>query len=152
MISMMEFNPEREITDRRYLALIGRGLAAVPELAALLDDATLTKESVPLFGGLYSVADVAHLALSDIISGIPWLEFIPGDTAKRFEVCGYCVYWEFARESVKNRQHLKHSFLKWYETHAGDLVWNPESELVKKGSYVVKNRSGAPVKSRPTTP
>src|SRR5262245_44855101 len=74
-LSMDPSGPEMEIADPRYLEIVARGQAAIPELQALLANATPTDQVVPLFGGTWAIGDIAMSVLSDIIRDIPWVFF-----------------------------------------------------------------------------
>ena len=86
-----------------YWAIVRQGQGIIPELIELLDDPTFTQQRVPLFGGHYAVGDVAMSAISNIVRGVPWLEFITRPDDPRIEAIGFGVYWKYVRESPANR-------------------------------------------------
>ena len=110
-ISMEESGPEMEPIDPKYLSVVSRGLAVVPDLGRLLSDSTVTQERVALFGGQWAIGDIAMSAISNIISGVPWVEFIGQDAVKQFDSRGFFVYWEYVRESSSHRQVMRERFL-----------------------------------------
>ncbi|NOS93257.1 MAG: hypothetical protein HOP30_15160 [Cyclobacteriaceae bacterium] len=86
-----------------------------------LDDSTLTSANVVLFGGNYTVADIAYSALTEIIHDIPTFELlgVPFDKPG----CGYCAYWNHVRKSDANRQKFKEAVRAWYHQNKRQLVW-----------------------------
>jgi hypothetical protein len=86
-----------------------------------LDDTTSTQVNVILFGGVYTVADIAYDALSEIIHGIPTFELlgVPFDE----KGCGYCAYWQHLRSDHSKRNQFKQTVRKWYLANEKSLVW-----------------------------
>lgn len=93
----------------------------IPFLLKKLDDTTLTQATVPFFGGNYTVADIAYVALEEIIKGKPIFELLT--TKFDSEGCGYCAYWNYLRNDINNRKKFKHAVTTWYETNKNKLVW-----------------------------
>ena len=154
-LSMEPSGPEMEVADPRYLQLVARGLAIVPELAEFLDDPTPTGQSVVLFGGPYARGDVAMEVLSGIIPHVPWLEFLPDAEREQFDSCGFCAYWYFVRDSLENRHIIRRQFLSWFSKHSGQLVFESHEWSLRKGYYViahdepVETPAASPVKMEP---
>ena len=98
---------------------------------------------VPFFSGEYTVADVAYSAIREIIIDIPTFKLL----GIRFnKVCGYCSYWEYVRESEKNREKFQKAVRKWYEKNKDNLKWVDEPFAVTDictspagGHYYLKN-------------
>ena len=87
-----------------------------------MDDTTKTEASVANFGGNYTVADVAYEAISEIIQGLPTLEFAedPNNPEPRD---GYWGYWNYTRRSLENRMKFKERVKEWYINNKVDLEW-----------------------------
>ena len=140
-LSMEPVGPEMEIADPLYLRIVARGLAAVPELAALLEDPTATAQPVPLFGGTWAVGDIARCALSDILRDAPWLSFVSPGARKAGKDCGFCAYWQYVRASRRNRATLARHFRAWYSLHRTTLTWKPSPHSLTGGSFVLPEGS-----------
>ena len=84
-----------------------------------LDDTTVTNAPVFYFGGYYTLADVAYVALQEIVQGIPTFELlgIPFDK----EGCGYCAYWQYLRKDIGHRKKFKKAVTDSYITQ--HFVW-----------------------------
>lgn len=93
----------------------------IPFLIEKLNDSTETKAGVVLFGGNYSVADIAYVALKEIIHGIPTFELL--GTEFNQNGCGNCNYWDFLRKEYQNRLNFKLAVKKWYHKNKKNLVW-----------------------------
>ncbi len=115
----------------------------IPALIEKLTDETILKNVyVPNFGGEYTVADVSLIILQEKIKDIPILEIIG---RKYDENCGYCVYWNFVRESKNNRVKLKNNFKEWFELNKSKLIWvesdyslTGDCKSQVKGHYEIK--------------
>jgi len=140
-LSMQPVGPEMEVADPIYLSIVARGLSAVPELAALLENPTATAQPVPLFGGTWAVGDIARSALSDIVRDVPWLTFVSADALKAGKDCGFCAYWQYVRASRRNRAALTRHFRAWYSLHRATLTWKPSPHSLTGGSYVLPEGS-----------
>ncbi|MCC6701843.1 MAG: hypothetical protein IT221_09985 [Fluviicola sp.] len=110
-----------------------------------LDDSTSSQANVILFGGTYTVADIAYDAISEIIHGIPTFELlgIPFDK----EGCGYCAYWQQLRSDHSKRIQFKLAVRKWYFANEKNLVWVESDDFAicdcrgkhpNRGHYEVK--------------
>ena len=93
----------------------------IPLLIKKLNDSTITKARVTLFGGYYTVADIAYVALNEIVHGIPTFELLGINFDQ--EGCGYCSYWQFLRKDSQNRLNFKLAIEKWYNENKKNLVW-----------------------------
>jgi hypothetical protein len=144
-LSMEPSGPEMEVADPRYLDIVARGQAVMPELIPLLSDSTPTSQLVPLFGGTWAVGDIAMSAIFDIIHDVPWMSFTSQQTRDSFEQCGFCGYWQYVRDSQRNRRALRGRFSNWYVQHVGEMTWEAHPELLSKGYYVLRSSS----KTRP---
>ncbi|WP_324027842.1 hypothetical protein QSV08_07815 [Maribacter sp. BPC-D8] len=99
----------------------------IPFLIEKLNDSTETNAGVVLFGGNYAVADIAYVALEEIIHGIPTFELL--GTKFDQEGCGYCEYWYFLRKDYQNRQNFKLAVKNWFDKNKKDLVWVSNNEF-----------------------
>ena len=86
-----------------------------------LEDTTITEAYVPNFGGYYTTADIAFVALEEIIHDIPTFELLGVKYDEKG--CGYCVYWQHLRKKIKNRKKFKKEVQKWYDANKDNLVW-----------------------------
>jgi hypothetical protein len=95
--------------------------AAIPYLLKKLTNTRRIEVSVPNFGGPYTVADVAYMALEEIIHGIPTFQLlgVPFDE----KGCGYCAYWRHLRNSRRNRMRFQKQVQQWYNRNKEHLVW-----------------------------
>lgn len=73
-----------------------------------------------MFGGEYTVANVALVILQEKIKEILVFELIGEKFSKD---CGYCSYRHFVRKNKKNRILLQKNFRKWYLKNEQKLVW-----------------------------
>jgi len=134
--------------DKIFWGLVMQGKKNIPQLIEkLADQKPLKHVYVPMFGGEYTVADVALMILYEKIKGIPIFELIGIDISKD---CGYCSYWFFIRESKKNRLQLQKEFKKWYKENENKLVWvesslslNGDCFSPAKGHYEIPNEVGS---------
>ena len=86
-----------------------------------LDDTTSTKANIMLFGGEYRVADIAYVALREIIQDIPTFKLLGVEFDKNG--CGYCSYYNYLNKDYKNRQEFKTAVQNWYFQNINNLVW-----------------------------
>ncbi|WP_445749328.1 hypothetical protein [Polaribacter sp.] len=100
---------------------------AIPFLIEKLNDSTKTKAEVVLFGKNYSVADIAYVALEEIIHGIPTFELLGTEFDQ--DDCGYCEYWNFLRKDYQNRLNFKVAVKNWYNKNKSKLVWISNNEF-----------------------
>ncbi|MCE2994417.1 MAG: hypothetical protein ACK5RG_06795 [Cyclobacteriaceae bacterium] len=107
--------------DQLYWKVIQLGDNGIELLIDKLDDSTPTTAKVVLFGGNFTVADIAYDALNEIIHNIPTFELlgVPFDKAG----CGYCAYWNHVRKSDANRRAFKEAVRIWYHQTKNKLVW-----------------------------
>jgi hypothetical protein len=113
--------------DRVLWRIVGRGLDIVPHLIDKMADTRPIDSYVPFFGGKYAVADVAYAAIQEIIGDIPTFELLGVEFS---EVCGYCSYWYYVRESEKNRKKFQRAVREWYKKNKEALVWVGDSSAV----------------------
>jgi hypothetical protein len=108
-------------SDPVFNAVVCKGKAIVPELINKMTDTRKLKDMyVPITGEEYAVADVAYIAIQEIIANIPTFELLgfPPD-----EVCGVCSYYRYVRESKKNRKRFQKVVREWYEENKDNLIW-----------------------------
>jgi hypothetical protein len=107
--------------DKLYWDAVSIGRSNIELLIDKLDDTTLTTANVVLFGGNYTVADIAYSILSEIIHNIPTFDLlgVPFDQ----EGCGYCSYWQHLNKDFSIRQKFKESVKNWYLENKDNLVW-----------------------------
>lgn len=110
--------------DRVFWRVVEEKKAAIPFLIDKLDDTTLTVVPVPLFGGYYTVADVAYTIMQEIIDSIPTFELLGVPFDK--EGCGYCAYWDYLREDISHRRHFQHEVRKWERRLGGRWIESQE--------------------------
>lgn len=107
--------------DNLFWNVVQMRQGVVELLIDRLDDTTLTKANVVLFGGDYKVADIAYVALKEIIQDIPTFELL----GVEFDTngCGYCSYWNHLNKDFKNRQEFKNAVKDWYFKNKDNLIW-----------------------------
>lgn len=95
--------------------------AALPLLLEKIDDSTSTEVSVPYFGYTYTVADIAYVAICEIIHGIPTFDLLPVN----FDTngCGYCSYWQHLNTDYQNRKDFQKALQYWCDSNKDNLVW-----------------------------
>lgn len=98
----------------------------IPVLIDNLSDTTSSEAYVPNFGGKYAVADIAYLAMEEIIEGIPLFELL----GVRFDAqdCGFCSYWKHVRADIKNRKRFQKAVRNWYRENKSNLLWVPSGQ------------------------
>jgi hypothetical protein len=132
--------------DSVFWEIVRKEKAIVPDLINKMTDTRKLKEVyVPFFGGEYTVADVAFVAIQEIIADIPTFELlgVPFN-----EECGYCSYWHYVRKSKKNRKNFQKAARKWYEENRDNMVWVESNNSVTgdcfivpvKGHYILQKR------------
>ncbi len=122
--------------DPCFWEVVDFGLPVLSELTDLLDDPTITRHTVPLFGGRYAVGDIA-LRMIQIIVLLPVVDLLPNEDPESFDNCGYCVYWKFVREKPANREALKANIEKWISDHFADLRWVDAPSRSNRGYFAV---------------
>lgn len=121
-VKEMPYICETEICgDKLYWETVSIGLHNIELLIDKLDDTTSTTANVVLFGGNYTVADIAFNALKEIIHDIPTFELLGVPFDK--EGCGYCSYWQHLNKDFANRQEFKETVRNWYHKNKDNLVW-----------------------------
>lgn len=103
-------------------------------ISTKLDYTTLTTANLVLFGGNYTVADIAFSVLTEIIHDIPTFELLGVPFDK--EGCGYCSYWQHLNKDFSNRQKFKVSVRNWYLKNKDNIVW------VKSNNFATCDCSG----------
>lgn len=107
--------------DNLYWNTVRLGNSCIELLIDKLDDTTSTSVNVVLFGGNYTVADIAFKALSEIIHNIPTFELLGVPFDK--DGCGYCSYWRHLNKDFTKRQKFKEAVNNWYHKNKNNLVW-----------------------------
>lgn len=122
-INQVPYLPEMS-GDSIYWVVIKEKIEILPFLIKKLDDTTLTNATVPNFGGNYAVADIAYHAISEIIRGIPTMDFvIKSDNPAG----GYWFYWDYVRVNYDNRLTFKAQVEKWFEKNKNNLIWKEDT-------------------------
>ena len=121
-----------------FVGIVQQGTTAIPFLIDFLDDPTPTDVIVPLFGGYYAIGDIAMALISEIILNTPFSLFIDDPGGKKAAICGFCVYWDFVRESVKNRTVIKIKTAEWYQRNKANLKWVPSVDMPAGGYYLAQ--------------
>jgi len=98
--------------NKRFWSVVKQREKAIPLLLEKLNDTTMTVAYVPNFGYKYSVADIAYVALKEIIHGIPTFELLGIEFDQKG--CGYCSYWQHLNKNYQNRTNFKIAVQKWY--------------------------------------
>jgi len=127
--------------DPNLWQVVRLGLEHVPTILELVNDPTETQMKVCLFGGSYTVGDVAVSAFSNIVRGAPVALFASAGDQKRIDSMGYGVYWQFVRESDSNRDAMKEYLEEWFENNRDRLVWVRQFESPAGGYYEIRNES-----------
>lgn len=107
--------------DKLYWEAVLIGRYNIELIIDKLEDTTSTTANVVLFGGNYTVADIAHTALNQIIHNIPTFDLLGVPFDK--DGCGYCSYWQHLNKSFSNRQKFKEAVKNWYIKNKDNLVW-----------------------------
>jgi hypothetical protein len=107
--------------DKLYWEAVSIGRSNIELLIDKLDDTTSTTANVVLFGGNYTVADIAFDALTEIIHNIPTFDLLGVPFDK--DGCGYCSYWQHLNKDFANRQKFKETVKNWYHKNKDNLVW-----------------------------
>lgn len=116
--------------------IIRKGKPIVPDLINKMTDTRKLKETfIPYFGGEYTVADVAYIAIEGIIADVPTVFDLLGVPNKEENDCGYCAHWYYVRKSKKNREKFQKAVRKWYEENKDNLVW-VESRISPAGDCI----------------
>lgn len=93
---------------------------AISCLIEELDNMEETPASFPLQGGQCKVADVAYIALQEIIHGIPTAELL-NVNPDNYD-CGYC-YYHYNLNKKNQRKKFKKAVAEWYNHNKDKLVW-----------------------------
>lgn len=110
--------------DRIFWKVVQQKKSIIPFLIDKLDDTTQTTVSVSYFGGYYTVADIAYVAMQEIIADIPTFQLLGVPFDK--EGCGYCAYWNYVREDISHRRHFQKEVRKWEDRLGGRWVESPK--------------------------
>ncbi len=100
---------------------------AIPSLLEKLSDSTMTEANAPNFGYFHTVADIAYVALREIIHGIPTFELLGVEFDQ--EGCGYCAYWQHLNKDYQNRKNFKIAIQSWYNSNKDNLIWIESSSF-----------------------
>ena len=114
--------------DKLYWEAVKIGRSNIELLIDKLDDTTLTTANVVLYGGVYTVADVAFTVLTEIIHDIPTFELLGVPFDK--DGCGYCSYWQHLNKDFSNRKKFKEKVRIWYQKNKDNLVWVESNDFV----------------------
>ena len=114
--------------DKIFWQTVKQKQNIIPFLLNKLSDTTHTEATVPNFGGQFSVADIAYMALQEIIKGIPTFELLGVNYDK--DGCGYCSYWTHLRKDIKNRKKFQANVHNWYDKNKSNLVWVTSNQFL----------------------
>lgn len=106
---------------RLFWEIVKQKEKAIPFLIEKLSDSTTTEVVVPNFGHNYTVADIAFVALKEIIHDIPTFDLLGVEFDK--EGCGYCSYWNHLSINYQNRINFQIAIQNWYSSHKDELTW-----------------------------
>ena len=98
--------------DKIFWNVVKHRRNIIDPLIDKLTDTTSTKANVVLFGGFYTVADVAYSCIERIIPEIPTFELLGVEFDK--QGCGYCSYWTHLRKDIRNRKNFQMAVRAWY--------------------------------------
>lgn len=106
--------------DSLFWKIVMQKRDAIPFLMDKLDDTTQTIVPVPNFGGNYTVADIAYVAMREIIDNIPtfWLLGL-GENSYAY---GTMEYWEYIRADIRHRRKFQREIRKWEKTLGGRWI------------------------------
>lgn len=126
-IKEMPYAPELS-GDSIYWVIVKEGLKVIPYLIERLSDTTITEATVPIFGGYYTVADIANRAIYDIIREIPTLDFVVNSNNP---AGGYWYYWDYVRGGYNNRLMFQAKVKLWFEQNKINLVWKEDNGIYR---------------------
>jgi len=107
--------------------IISKGKPIIPYLINKMTDTEVLEERhVPFLPFEYTVADLAYVAIREMIADIPTYELlgVPFN-----EECGWCSYW-YHLGNKKNRKKFQKAVRKWYKENKDNLVWVESSNWV----------------------
>ena len=123
--------------DEQFWDIVRLGKAALLDLILLIEDDTPTTVQVDLFGGTYTISDIAVIALMRICPDIPIVEFVDDPQEPQFENAGFGVYWVYVRESHDNRRVLQANIRDWVSDNEQRLQWVVQPEHPAGGWYAL---------------
>ena len=110
--------------DDLYWKVVKQKDSVIQLLIEKLDDATTTEASVPMYGYKYTVADIAYVAIEEIIHEIPKFKLLGVKENKSGKYASSDrPYWKCVNRGIKNRQKFKKAVQKWYDKNKDNLVW-----------------------------
>ena len=93
----------------------------IKDLVQLLDDTTETKVFFPNYGGIMRVADIAEIALGEIIQPLSrpnmFFEIEPIDNAQ------WIANINWKQRNYENRIKYQKALVSWYKENKTNLVW-----------------------------
>jgi len=93
----------------------------INDLIELLDDSTETLAYFPNYGGIMRIADVAEIALGEIIQPFPspndFFDITPIDNSQWMANINWKQY------NYENRVKYKKAILTWYTENKSNLIW-----------------------------
>lgn len=107
--------------DKLYWDAVRLGKYNIEMFIDKLDDTTSTAAPAVLFGGRYTVADIAYSVINEVIHNIPTFDLLGVPFDK--EGCGYCAYWQHVNARFSNRQKFKKAVKNWYHKNKDKWVW-----------------------------
>lgn len=112
--------------DPLFWRVVQQKLDIVPLLIDKLTDTSETVAIVSNFGGQYTVADIAHSAILEIVR-MPTYVLLK----VRFDNkgCGDCSYWKHVRSSYTNRIKFQTEVRAWYKANKMKLSWAASNDF-----------------------
>jgi|GEM_PF-6928382 len=104
---------------------------AIPGLLLNLEDTTETKVAINM-QEWYTVADIAYIALREIIDTLP-VPVLTGAEPPITEDSGYNSYRQYPGIHPARRKMLKKAVTEWYYSHKQNLVWKDNDTLFMPG-------------------
>lgn len=127
--------------DSIFWTAIKQSDKIIPYLIDRLNDTTLTKTSVPNFGGNYTIADISLYALQILVWNIPVLELAEDSNNSELRN-GFWGYWNYTRRSYENRLKFKSRVSNWYENNKNKLIWINSDNIYGCDCRELKNPAG----------
>lgn len=145
-IGEMPYYPEWKSGDPVYWDIVRSGKPTIKFLIQIVDDSSDTSIDVPLFGGTYTVGDIAVHALLDIVHDLPVLELVNDlRKAQNVQACknnGFGCYWNFVRDNNENRKQLQQAIKNWLRKNEKRLVWKEKEEHPAGGWWILEQTQG----------
>lgn len=142
--------PVKNDGDEEFWNLVKQGEKIIDSLIVLIDNEKITSAHVYLFGGYYTVGDIAVMTLLKITPDLPLISMFSDTSGNHYKTIGFGVYWQYVREKSENRIALKEKIREWYNLHS-QLHWVKEKGSRAGGYYCVDTPGETCVKASETT-